>query len=845
MSDSPDDAERRLHKELLHEALELPAEERRAFIERRLPPGATREDALALLAEVDQLDGFLEEPLVASKEVFRPPLPERIGEYHVERVLGWGSMGVVYLARQRDPDRPVALKVLRIDSSGPATVDRFRRESQALARLSHPGIATVYEAGFADLGSGQQPWFAMEYVDGQPLGRHASEASLDHRARVDLVVQAARAVQHAHDHGIVHRDLKPENVLVDRAGSVRVVDFGVARTHEEDVEALTLTATGQVIGTLAYMAPEQARGGVADAGSDQFALGAILYELLTGELPLPVRGRLPHDALRAVADGIWTPPSRIDRSLAGDLESILGTALGSEPNRRYATVGALADDLERWLAGRPILARSPSRFDAVRRVARRHPLPFIVAPIALVLLGAVLTVAIDAHLTRKREGEVAMLMSDVALHADLVREAVDLWPAHGETVEALETWLERARGLVGRSPRHRAELDRMREQGSGLRTAVGASIGVKWLLGSATSLVDSVAVFAAPGGLLERMENRHADAAGLYRNTVAAHERAWKDATLRVRIDERFEGYRLDPIEGLVPLGPDPTSGLEEFAVYLTGAAPTRERAPDAHVRARVGDAVVLVLVPGGDVLIGGQSTDPLAPNYAGDVDVEDHESEPVEVRLEPFLVGKFEFTQDQWLRLYGTNPSDWDDGSEFFGASITALNPVESLSWERVLARLPRFGMTLPTEAQWEVAARGESLLSRVFCERACDCFHYVNGDGQSARPGAERAASEVDGYWTHRPVGDLGANGFGLHDVLGNVWELCLDDYKVDYHEQRHRPGDGCVIAEPDGDVSRRGGGPRLPISAYHVYKRSHKLFDDGDTLTGFRAAMTLPGR
>ncbi|MEO1280091.1 MAG: serine/threonine-protein kinase, partial [Planctomycetota bacterium] len=174
-----------------------------------------------------------------------------------------------------------------------------RREAQVLARLSHPGIATVYEAGIADLGSGQQPWFAMEYVDGLPLGRHASEADLDRRARVALVAQAARAVQHAHDHGVVHRDLKPENVLVDGEGAVRVVDFGVARTREEDAQTLHLTATGQVIGTLAYMAPEQARGGLAGVGADQFALGAILYELLTRELPLPVRGQLPHEALRA------------------------------------------------------------------------------------------------------------------------------------------------------------------------------------------------------------------------------------------------------------------------------------------------------------------------------------------------------------------------------------------------------------------------------------------------------------------------------------------------------------------------------------------------------------------
>ena len=841
MADTGDPDQREPNKELLHQALELPPAERSAFIASRMPLGPERDEAIALLEEVEGLDGFLEQPLHGAAEVYRPPLPERIAGYAIESVLGWGSMGVVYLARQVDPARLVALKVLRVDSAGPETADRFQREVQLLAKLTHPGIATIYEAGVADLGGGHQPWFTMEYVDGAALDSHAKAAGLDRRARVELIVQAARALQHAHDIGIVHRDLKPANVLVRGDGSVRVVDFGVAHSRDEDAAFLTLTATGQVIGTLAYMAPEQAHGAVVEAAADQFALGAMLYELLTDELPLPVRGRLPHEALRAVSDCTWTPPSRHEPGLAGDIEAILATALAPEPNRRYPGIGAFADDLERWLAGKPIVARAPSRFSGARRFVRRNPLLIGATAVVLVLLGAALAVTVQASLDGRRESEVAGLMSDLALINKLERRVDDLWPAHAAMLPELDDWIASARGLSSRLDRHRAEYAGLTRAGGASRTAVETELGSAWLVELSRELIEMIEALVAPGGLLEAMESRRVAAAQLRTHTIDLHAHAWTQAIARVSGDARFDGLTLVPQEGLVPLGADPVSGLEEFGMYASGTIPGRG-SEGGRVVPVVGDALTLVLIPGGTFWIGGQKLDAAAPNHVGDVPLYGHEGPPFELRLDPFLISKFELTQDQWVRLVGVNPSDWEVGSEFSGVTIGPLHPVEGLSWERALEVLPRFCMTLPTEAQWEVAARGGSPWARIFGPTLVDCIEYVNWNSHHRdrfEPGQD---VPDDGYATHRPVGDLGANGYGLHDVLGNVWEYCRDTYKVDYHKLDHADGDGLVITVPDGDVARRGGGSALPAPATAVYARGDKRFDGRDALTGLRPVWPL---
>ncbi len=850
---------RRTLRDVLHAALDLPVGERRQFVEARLPAGTVLADALSLLAAGDEVDDFLEAPYAGAPGVFRPSLPARIGSYTIERLLGYGSMGVVYLARQADPARMVALKLLRFDQASAACIDRFRREVAVLARLSHPSIARVHAAGVAEMGAGEQPWFAMEYVDGAPLMEHAHGAALDRRARVALVIDIARAVQHAHEHGIVHRDLKPENVLVrgadsgrkgssgsngeDARGQVCVLDFGVAQLATDGDTFTTLTATGQVVGTLAYMAPEQARGGAVDARVDQFALGVMLYELLTGELPLAVRGKLVHEALRIVADGQWTPPSQRDATLAGDLEAILGTALAPEANRRYPSVGAFADDLERWLEGRPVVARTPRFLEDLARLVRRHPLATIGGALATAVLAVLLAFMWQARVEQRHSRDLALLFSDRSRYERLVAEADRLWPADSARVPLLDAWLADARGIVARVERHRATLARLATQGLGTSWGSGGALDSESLGRQGAEYLQPLEVLEV--GLLAELRARRECAARLYEETVTKHAAAWADAAERVRRAARFRGFALAPQEGLVPLGPDPRSGLEEFAAFATGALPVRDPITGL-VRRCVGDALTFVLVPGGERWIGDERARSVETSAVPEWQRSSLHAwgPPCPVRLDPFLISKFELSQDQCLRLFGFNPSYNVIGRNMFEElETTPLHPVESITWDRLMEFLPRFGMTLPTEAQWEVAARGDSPFLFVWgpaymalAGRAN--VNTFNGPSRVAVP-----PFPEDPYQDHSPIGTFEPSPFGLYDVIANVWEYCLDDYRIHYHELEHRPGDGLVLGGvPDGEKSRRGGDNNLDPTLLTVFARSERPQHAADGVSGVRPAWPM---
>jgi serine/threonine protein kinase/formylglycine-generating enzyme required for sulfatase activity len=865
MTLADDSLGRRTLRDVLHAALDLPVEERRRFVESRLPAGAALDEALALLGKVDEVDGFLEQPHAAAPQVFRPALIARIGSYEIERLLGYGSMGVVYLARQSAPARKVALKLLRVDQTSAACVDRFRRESTVLARLSHPGIAQVFEAGVADLGAGEQPWFAMEYVDGEPLTEHARTANLDRRGRVALIAEIARAVQHAHELGVVHRDLKPENVLVlrktagvgdrtldQRASNARarVLDFGVAQLTTDGDSLAALTTTGQVVGTLAYMAPEQARGGVVDARADQFALGAMLYELLTNELPFAVRGKLAHDALRVVADGQWTSPTQHDKSLAGDLSAILGMALAPEANRRYPTVAAFADDLERWLAGRPTMARPRARSEYVARLVRKHPLGTLGSLLVLAVVSIISALAIQARVDEGRASRLALWLADRARLEELTAEAELLWPADSSRLDRIDAWLLRARVLAARLADHRTTFASLASVGGSVNDAIGDEDASAWIERVSRDVVVRIAALAAPGGLVAQLEARRSAAARLLDETVTSRAEEWARARERVRADSRFggsvgvAGFDLKPQEGLVPLGPDPESGLEEFAAYATGAIP--ERGPDTgRVHPREGDGLTFVLIPGGDRWVGhaGTGSDPTSPNYAPEVASFHNWGPPCLVRLDPFLLSKFEVTQDQWVRLYGFNPSYNSAGKSFYDVESTYLNPVESISWERLATLLPRFSLSLPTEAQWEVAARAGTTAAYLWGTSFMDLAGRANTNTYLERNRSDSPSFPPDRFYSHAPIGTFEPNPYGLHDVIGNVWEYCLDDYKVDYHRRLHRDGDGLVLIDaPDGEMSRRGADHSLePIYCY-VFARSERLQHAPDSVTGLRPTWPL---
>jgi len=653
------------YRAILHAALDRPPAERRRFLVEHLPPGPELDEAIALVEQANDLGRFLEQPRERVPEPFRPALPETIGEYRVLRLLGFGSNGVVYLAQQSAPDRSVALKLLRMDQATGAGADRFDREIALLARLSHPGIVPVFASGFVELGHGRQPWFAMEFVDGAPLNVFAEAAGLNQRGRIELVVEVARAVAYAHAQGVVHRDLKPENVLVLRESSsgasrVRVLDFGVARLVSESELFHTLTITGQVLGTLSYMAPEQARGGVIDARADQFALGAILFELLTGELPLAVRGRSTLEALRIVADGEAASASRFVTALAGDLEAILAMALASEPNRRYPSVADFADDLERQLAGRPTVARPPVALGRLVRLVRRHPLATLVVTALLVLAGIVSTIIVDARLDEARARRIAAWFEDLALVARLEEEVDTLWPIHSTRVDAMENWLRDAGGLEDRLERHRAALATLTSSAS-----FPGSIATQ-----GQALIDRIQGLAAPGGPVEVIRGRCARAAALLHQTVTARADEWTAARERVAVNPQYKGLALVPEEGLVPVGPDPTSGLEEFAAFVTGEVPVRSLEGDA-IQPALGGALIFVLIPADDYSIGFDRSAYDPDTLPHNLKVDDHLGPPFVFHLDAYFISKFELTQDQYERISGGNPSSNTPGKTFFTAGL------------------------------------------------------------------------------------------------------------------------------------------------------------------------------
>jgi serine/threonine-protein kinase len=403
--------------EILREALQLPAGEREAFVERACGADSTLAEAvLTLLRESDDAD-----PYLASGGAFAGPLWEelageverrqelapgaRVGPYRVVREVGRGGMAVVYLAERADGlfEQRVALKLMQsgsLPASAPAELlRRFEQERRILASLSHPAIARLLDAGVTAEG---RPYFAMEYVEGLPIDRHCDERGLTVEQRLGLFTVVARAVEAAHRSLIVHRDLKPSNVLVSGEGEVKLLDFGIARPL--DAEALPGAAppTRGFLRALTpeYASPEQVRGEPVTTATDVYQLGLLLYELLTGRRALRLGGRseaelarviceveprAPSDALRdgaapdaaaleEVAAARGMTPEALARRLAGDLDAIALTALAKEPARRYASVGELLEDLRRHAEGRPVLARRPTLAYRAGRFLRRHRL---------------------------------------------------------------------------------------------------------------------------------------------------------------------------------------------------------------------------------------------------------------------------------------------------------------------------------------------------------------------------------------------------------------------------------------------------------------------------------------
>jgi tetratricopeptide (TPR) repeat protein len=389
--------------EIFLAALEKAPGEREAFLTESCPDDALRQEVWKLLEahEGTSLASPVPRMLAAT------PRPAVIGRYRIVRLLGEGGMGAVYEAEQDQPRRTVALKVIKTAFASSEMRRRFEHECEALGRLQHPGIAQIHEAGTAESEFGPQPYFAMELIRGESLLRFAEMHSLSTRQRLALMAKVCEAVHHAHQRGIIHRDLKPGNIFVDETGQPKILDFGVARATDADARATRQTDLGQLIGTLAYMSPEQVLGDPLelDTRSDVYALGVILFELMAGRLPYEIGAQVPK-AIRTIREQDPARLSAVSRIFRGDIETIAAKALEKDKMRRYSSAAEMAEDIQRYLKDEPIVARPSTATYHIRKFARRHSALVTAAAVTfLVLIAGVITSTLEAARARRAELE--------------------------------------------------------------------------------------------------------------------------------------------------------------------------------------------------------------------------------------------------------------------------------------------------------------------------------------------------------------------------------------------------------------------------------------------------------
>ncbi len=807
------------------------------------------------------------------------------GRYADGGPIGEGGIGIVDEVHDPTLGRTLARKRLQEDRVG--RVDgflgsdqlrwlwRFVDEARITAQLDHPGVVPVHELA---VGPDGRLYFTMKKVRGESLQTvyrrvRAGEGGWSVTRAVGVLQRVCETVAFAHEHGVLHRDLKPANVMVGRFGEAYVMDWGLASNRGLDpggsksrVDTLvsdsgsgTRTREGAVVGTLFYLAPEQARGAHAEVGphSDAYAIGAMLYELLTGRPPhycspeardfQAVLGRIERESPAPVPAECGAP----------ELIAICERALRRDPAERFGSVKELADELRAYLENRVVKSYRTGAVTELRKwVARNRATAAALAALVVVLLGGAALVAWKEQqradeATKRRV--LAQETADFELARRLVRADDELGPIHPDHAPGYERWLDEVADLEQRRDAYVRELEALRRSGQRLeppddpehplvleirrleyhvesseevlrraRTGDAEPDRVRrareglatlepeqdrrrarleelrhklelerpWLLDSpaAQERHDELArhvrrldaLLHERFGLRNRVRADLARARSLALETVDRHAGEWEEAIRSIaRPGSPYGGLEIPPQVGLVPLGENTRTGLWEFWHVLSGDRPLRDASGELVPTAESG--IVLVLVPGGRVLVGAQADDSGAPRF--DPSAAGHERGLHAVQLDPYFLARHELTQGQWRRAGAANPSEYRIGDEYTDAGvISALHPVEHVSWTEANRVLGRWSLTLPTESQWEHGARGgtdtvywtgddaaslagaANLLGAEWCNGEKDCSHAHEQD-------------VTDGYRVHAPVGSLEANPYGLHDVHGNVAEWCLD--------------------------------------------------------------------
>lgn len=542
---------------------------------------AVRDEVEALLAVDEQAGGQLDPDRASEQFADATGLSvatgQQIGGYRVERLIGKGGMGSVYLARQQNPDRDVAIKLQVAEEFTGGGQDRFAREIALLAKLQHPGIAQIFDAGThrqqTAFGEMQWPFFVMEYVEG---ARSISEWADQLPAReVDAVLPTARllceAVAYAHQQGVVHRDIKPHNVLVDEGGRVKLIDFGIARWDAAGAAAsASLTGTGDVIGTLQYMAPEQISGGAQPitAAADVYALGAVLFELLSGRPAFDIRGKSLTEAGRIVSETEAPALSLATAAVDQDLALIVAKALRKEPEQRYATASELVEDLRRFEAGLPILARPLSTRYQLRMLMRRRSKAVFLATAAVA--AVLVTTLVSGYFADEARSARSAAEREAATRQDAEQRVLDV------TVQGVIGLINELEALPNTTAARRAAADSAREQLGYLESRGAPDADQHIALARAHTAVGSVQGYSGRGHLGE-----YAEAIASFDRAIAHFEAA---QSLRALVPDelvlfaRAEHHRaavmndLGDLDGIAASVAQASGLLAQLPQELTGA---------------------------------------------------------------------------------------------------------------------------------------------------------------------------------------------------------------------------------------------------------------------------------
>jgi formylglycine-generating enzyme required for sulfatase activity/tRNA A-37 threonylcarbamoyl transferase component Bud32 len=883
--------------------------------------------------------------------------------FDVEDCVGEGGMGIVLRVHDPDLNRTLALKRMKpprvgaeLPHESARRVARFLDEAQVTGQLDHPGIIPVHELGLDPFG---QPYFTMKLVRGKtlkeilPLARENLDGWNATRA-LGVLLRMCEAMTYAHAHGVVHRDLKPANVMIGRFGEVYVMDWGLARVFgaEDQTEfhdlrhgsspdgSPLITEDGEVFGTPAYMSPEQATGHPDAIGpqSDVYAIGAILYEMLAGSAPFTYQ-RSPtnnRQVLERLRNGPPTALEEVARHAPAELVAICRCAMERDPDRRYASMEELADDLRAYLELRVVRAYRTGPVVELRKWFARNRAVGILSLLGfgvLAVSGFVLATIESRHVT-------AVARDTWELHTiDLVPRAAALPLLRADVLPIWDRWLADARAAVSRRSEYERDLDQfVAANASAPRIPDPLAAARKPDEGPARNLSTMLAFFQTkiaqletpPGssaphaqhdldvlrievadlprrlqvereritrwrdwrfaddGLAARHDRLEAVCDVLRtladpengrvtwvtrtlsraRASVREHREDWQRALREVADLELSPKYRgsltIVPQLGLVPLGQDPISGLQEFWHVPSGDRPVRGEDGSWVIRPETG--IVLVLVPGGTTMIGAQQRDPTGANFVPDLDGDEsrlhaYEHAPVHAALDPFLLSRYELTQGQWLRSTGGNPSSLlaggshalrrKDKPSLHLPRYSRTHPVETVTWRDCRAQLALWGLELPTEAQWEYAARagrstpywsGPSFATLRDKVNWMDPISAEVSDGGTTTD--EEFAAAHDRWPFHAPVDAFPPNPWGFHSISGNVAEWCRDAFGEPCDDKvRHAAGGDAENRPPLGrGRAVRGGSFKSTPGDLRVSRRYGLPAETADEDRGVRPAWTL---